>query len=90
MCLVLDRLSDYQCLYSAVTAIGSKFGIGSKSLRMWTLQCQIDSGQRHRPRGEQLAEIMTLQGKVSVLMKATVTLKQASIFFAGDLYFLRS
>jgi transposase-like protein len=48
--MLLDRLDDYPSMYAACNAIGSKLGIGSETLRRWTLQVQIDT-QRASVRG---------------------------------------
>ncbi len=49
------------------------------------LQAQIDSGQRHGPTSDEIAEIKALKGKVRDLEEANESLKQASIFFAREL-----
>lgn len=62
--MVLDRLDDYPSLYSACESIAPKLGIGSETLRRWTVQAQVDSGQRVGPTSDELAEIKTLKSKV--------------------------
>ena len=62
--MLLDRLDDYPSMYAACNAIGPKLGIGSETLRRWTLQVQIDTGGRHGPTSAELAEIKTLKSKV--------------------------
>ena len=62
--MLLDRLDDYPSMYTACNAIAPKLGIGAESLRRWTLQAQIDSGQRYRPTSDEIAEIKALKGKV--------------------------
>ena len=83
--MVLDRLDEYPSLYAACNAIGPKVGIGSESLRRWTLQAQIDAGTKQGPTSEELAEIKELKAKVRDLEEANEILKQASIFFAREL-----
>jgi transposase-like protein len=83
--MLLDRLDDYPSMYAACNAIGPKLGIGSETLRRWTLQAQIDTGQRSGPTSAELAEIKTLKSKVRDLEEANEILKQASIFFAREL-----
>jgi transposase-like protein len=83
--MVLDRLDEYPSLYAACNAIGPKVGIGSESLRRWTLQAQIDAGTKQGPTTEELAEIKELKAKVRDLEEANEILKQASIFFAREL-----
>jgi len=83
--MVLDRLDDYPSLYSACESIAPKLGIGSETLRRWTVQARVDSGQRVGPTSDELAEIKTLKSKVRDLEEANEILKQASIFFAREL-----
>lgn len=83
--MVVDRLDEYASLYAACNAIGPKVGIGSESLRRWTLQAQIDAGTKQGPTSEELAEIKELKAKVRDLEEANEILKQASIFFAREL-----
>ena len=82
---VLDRIDEYPSLYAACGAIAPKLGVGSESLRRWTLQSQIDSGQRSGPTSDELVEIKALKGKVRDLEEANEILRQASIFFAREL-----
>jgi transposase len=83
--MVLDRLDEYPSLYAACGAIAPKLGVGSESLRRWTLQSQIDSGERSGPTSDELVEIKALKGKVRDLEEANEILRQASIFFAREL-----
>ena len=83
--MVLDRLDEYPSLYAACGAIAPKLGVGSESLRRWTLQSQIDSGERSGPTSDELVEIKALKGKIRDLEEANEILRQASIFFAREL-----
>ena len=81
----LDRLDEYPSLYAACESIAPKLGVGSASLRRWTLQAQIDSGQRSGATSEEMVEIKALKNKVRDLEEANEILRQASIFFAREL-----
>lgn len=83
--MVLDRLDEYPSLYATCGAIAPKLGVGSESLRRWTLQSQIDLGERSGPTSDELEEIKALKGKVRDLEEANEILRQASIFFAREL-----
>ena len=83
--MLLDRLDEYPSMYAACNAIGPKLGIGSETLRRWTLQSQIDSGERNGPTSGELAEIKTLKNKVRDLEEANEILKQASMLDAREL-----
>ena len=77
--MLLERLDDYPSMYAACNAIGPKLGIGSETLRRWTLQVQIDTGGRYGPTSDERAEIKTLKSKVRDLEEANEILKQASM-----------
>lgn len=74
---VFDRLDEYPSLFAACGAIAPKFGVGSESLRRWTLQAQIDSGQRSRATSGEMVEIKALKNKVRDLEEANEILRQA-------------
>lgn len=83
--MVLGRLDEYPSLYAACESIAPKLGVGSQSLRRWTLQAQIDSGQRPGATSDEMVEIKALKNKVRDLEEANEILRQASIFFAREL-----
>jgi transposase len=83
--VALDRFDEYPSSFAAWEAIAPKLGVGFESLRPWTPQAQIDSGQRSGPTSDELAEIRSLKSKVRDLEEANEILKQASIFFAREL-----
>ena len=49
------------------------------------IQAQIDGGQSQGPTTEELAEVSELKAKVRRLEQDNEILRQASIFFAGEL-----
>jgi transposase len=81
---VLDRLKEYPSMTAAAEAIARREG-GKESVRRWVIQVQIDAGQREGPTTEELAEIRELKAKVRRLEQDNEILRQASIFFAGEL-----
>jgi transposase len=83
--MVLDHLGEYATLTAAAEAVARREGVGKESVRRWVLQAQIDSGERSGPSGEELAEIKELKAKVRRLEEDNEILRQASIFFAGEL-----
>jgi len=83
--MVLDRLDQYPSLYAACESIAPKLGVGSESLRRWTLQAQIDSGQRSGATSDEMVEIKALKNKVRDLEEANEILRQASIIDAREL-----
>jgi len=83
--MLLDRLDDYPSMYAGCNAIGPKSGISSETLRRWTLQAQIDTGRRHGPTSDELAEIKKLKPRFVIAEVANEILKQASIIDAREL-----
>ena len=53
----LDRLDEYQSLYAACVEITTEPEVDYESLRRWTLQAQIDSGQRSGATSDEMMEI---------------------------------
>jgi transposase len=82
---VLDHLQEYPSLTAAAEAVARREGVGKESVRRWTIQAQIDGGQRLGPTSEELAEIKALKAKVRRLEEDNEILRRASIFFAGEL-----
>lgn len=83
--LVLDHLQEYSSMGAACEAVARREGVGKESVRRWVGQEQIDTGQRQGTTSEELAEIKRLKAKVRRLEEDNAILKQASIFFAGEL-----
>ena len=59
--------------------------VGKESVRRWAIQAEVDSGQRHGPTSEELAEIKALKNRVRRLEEDNAILKSATGFFAGEL-----
>ena len=83
--MVLDGLDKYPSLYAACESIAPKLGVGSESLPRWTLQAQIDSGQRSGATGDEMVEIKALKNRVRDLDEANEILQQASIIDAREI-----
>ena len=82
---VLDHLQEYPSLTAAAEAVARRENVGKESVRRWVIQAQIDQGDRQGPTSEELAEIKELKAKVRRLEQDNEILRQASIFFAGEL-----
>ena len=82
---VLDHLAEYPSLTAAAEAVARRENVGKESVRRWVIQAQIDGGQRQGPTSDELAEIKELKAKVRRLEQDNEILRQASIFFAGEL-----
>ncbi len=82
---VLDQLQEYPSLTAAAAAVTRREGVVKESVRRWVVQVQINGGQRQGPTSEELVEIKELKAKVRRLELDNEILRQASVFFAGEL-----
>lgn len=83
--LVLNHLDEYANLTEACVKIGGQLGIGKESLRRWVRQAQIDGGQRDGTPSEVLEENRRLRKEIRELEEANSILRDAAVFFAGEL-----
>ena len=83
--LVQEHRGEYSSLTAAAAVVAKQLGVGKESVRRWALQAEVDSGQRHGPTTEELAEIKSLKSKVRRLEEDNAILKAATVFFAGEL-----
>ncbi|WP_054951745.1 transposase [Flaviflexus massiliensis] len=83
--LVLNHLDEYDNLTEACKSVGAQLGIGKESLRRWVRQAQIDVGQREGTPSDVLEENKQLRKKVRELEEANSILRDAAVFFAGEL-----
>ena len=83
--LVLEHQGEYSSLTAAAAVVAKQLGVGKESVRRWAIQAEVDSGQRHGPTSEELAEIRSLKNKVRRLEEDNAILKAATVFFAGEL-----
>lgn len=83
--LVLDHLDEYANLTVACQTVASKLGFGAESLRRWVRQAQIDAGDRHGVSSSESERIRALQRENRELREANAILKDAAVFFAGEL-----
>ena len=70
--MVLDRLYEYRSVYAACQVIGSKLGVGPESLCKWTVQAQVDSGERAGATTVEQQRIKELEREVRDLEEAIV------------------
>ena len=83
--LVLDHLDEYPNLTAACETVSRRLGFGAESLRRWVRQAQIDAGQREGPTTVDLDEVARLRRENRELREANAILKDAAVFFAGEL-----
>jgi len=82
--LVLDHLDEYPTLTAACESVSGRLGFGAESLRRWVRQAQIDDGQRGVTTTD-ADEVKRLRRENRELREANAILKDAAVFFAGEL-----
>jgi transposase-like protein len=82
---VLDHLDEYPNLTAACETVSKRLGFGAESLRRWVRQAQVDSGQRDGLSSEDIARVRQLERENRELREANAILRDAAVFFAGEL-----
>ena len=80
-----EHRGDYSSKTAAVEAVAVSLGIGRESVRRWVRQAEIDSGVHPGVSSVEAEEIRRLKAENKRLREANDILRQASIFFAGEL-----
>ena len=83
--LVLDHLDEYPNLTSACETISKRLGFGAESLRRWVRQAQIDGGERQGVTSSESERMRRLERENRELREANAILRDAAVFFAGEL-----
>ena len=83
--MLIDHIGDYPSRTAAVEAIAPKVGVSRATLSRWASQSEIDQGQRPGTTTEEGEEIRRLKAENARLREDNEILRQASIFFAGEL-----
>ncbi len=83
--LVLDHLDEYPNLSAACDAVSQRLGFGPESLRRWVRQEQVDAGLRPGVNSAEGEEVKILRREVRELREANAILRDAAVFFAGEL-----
>lgn len=83
--LVLDHLDEYPNLTTACETISKRLGFGSESLRRWVRQAQVDAGERQGVTTSESERIRKLERENRELREANAILRDAAVFFAGEL-----
>lgn len=82
MRLVGQSLSQYDSEWAAITAIASKIGCTTETLRKWIRQSEVDAGERPGVSSDEQARIKALEREVRELRQANEILRKASAYFA--------
>ena len=83
--LVLDHLDEYPNLTVACQTVAGRLGFGAESLRRWVRQAQVDAGERQGVTTSESERIRKLERENRELREANAILKDAAVFFAGEL-----
>jgi transposase-like protein len=83
--LVLDHVDEYPNLTAACATVSARLGFGAESLRRWVRQAQVDAGQREGVTSSASEEVLRLRRENRELREANAILKDAAVFFAGEL-----
>src|SRR5699024_1823019 len=83
--LVTEHRQEYPTLAAACDAAARKVGVGQEWVRRWVRQAEIDAGAREGRTSEELAEIKGLKARIRRLESDNQILKEATVFFAGEL-----
>jgi transposase-like protein len=83
--LVREHRAQYSSLTAAAAAVAKQERLGAETVRRWAVQAEVDAGERPGPTSEELAEIKALKGRVRRLEEDNAILKDAAVFFAGEL-----
>jgi transposase len=80
-----EHVGDYSSKTAAVEAIAPKAGVSRATMSRWVAQLEIDTGRRPGTTTDAAEEIRRLQAENQRLREDNEILRQASIFFAGEL-----
>lgn len=83
--LVLDHLDEYPNLTTACESVAKRLGFGAESLRRWVRQAQIDASDRQGVTSSESEKIRRLERENRELREANAILRDAAVFFAGEL-----
>jgi transposase-like protein len=82
---VLDHLDEYPNLTTACESVAKRLGFGAESLRRWVRQAQVDAGDRQGVTSSESERIRQLERENRELREANAILRDAAVFFAGEL-----
>lgn len=83
--LVLDHLDEYPNFTTACETVSKRLGFGAESLRRWVRQAQVDAGDRQGVSTTESERIRKFERENRELREANAILRDAAVFFAGEL-----
>lgn len=82
--LVREHAGDYPTEWAAITAVSSRLGMSSETLRKWIRQAEVDEGSAPGVSSTESAEIRELKRRNRELEQTIEILKAATSFFARE------
>lgn len=82
--LVTEHVDDYESEWAAITAVASRLGMTTETLRRWVRQAQVDAGKSEGTSTAAAREIRELKRKNAELERTVEILKAATSFFARE------
>lgn len=82
---MLDHLDEYPNLTSACETVSARLGFGAEWLRRWVRQAQVDGGERQGVTSSESERMRRLERENRELREANAILRDAAVFFAGEL-----
>lgn len=80
-----DHRQDYPSDTALSEAVAKRVGVGKETARRWLVQADVNAGARPGVTTQDQAEIKQLKAENRRLREDNEILRQASIFFAGEL-----
>jgi transposase len=83
--VLAEHRQDYASDTALAEAVAKQVGVGRETARRWLVQADINAGARAGTTSEEQAEVKKLKAENRRLREDNEILRQASIFFAGEL-----
>lgn len=83
--MFVEHRQDYPSDTALAEAVAKKVGVGRETARRWLVQTDVDAGARPGVTSDEQVEIKKLKAENRRLREDNEILRQASIFFAGEL-----
>lgn len=83
--MIAEHQQDYPSDTALADAVAKKVGVGRETARRWLVQADVDAGARPGVTSDENAELKRLKAENKRLKEDIEILKQATVFFAGEL-----
>ena len=82
--LVREHRDEYETEWAAMTAISTRLGMSTETLRKWVRQAEVDEGQSAGMTTKESQELRELRKKNRELEETIEILKAATSFFVRE------